>query len=108
MTVSPLDAINPDDIERIEIIKGSAATTLYGTEAAAGVIQVFTKRGSTGAPVWTVEMQQGTGWTPVFGNPCRNVDPDMPAGVACPDNPASNYMFMEPFLRDGWFGPRWW
>ena len=104
VTVSPLDAINPDDIERIEIIKGSAATTLYGTEAAAGVIQVFTKRGSTGAPVWTVEMQQGTGWTPVFGNPCRNVDPDMPAGVACPDNPASNYMFMEPFLRDGWFG----
>jgi len=104
VTVSPLDAINPDDIERIEIIKGSAATTLYGTEAAAGVIQVFTKRGSTGAPVWTVEMQQGTGWTPVFGNPCRNVDPGMPAGAACPDNPASNYMFMEPFLRDGWFG----
>ena len=104
VTVSPLDAINPEDIERIEILKGSAATTLYGTEASAGVIQVFTKRGSTGAPVWTVEMQQGTGWTPVFGNPCRNVDPDMPAGMACPDNPASNYMFMEPFLRDGWFG----
>ena len=104
VTVSPLDAINPEDIDRIEILKGSAATTLYGTEASAGVIQVFTKRGATGAPVWTMEVQQGTGWTPVFGNPCRNVDPDMPAGVECADNPASNYMFMEPFLRDGWFG----
>ena len=104
VTVSPLDAINPEDIDRIEILKGSAATTLYGTEASAGVIQVFTKRGATGAPVWTMETQQGTGWTPVFGNPCRNVDPDMPPGVDCADNPASNYMFMEPYLRDGWFG----
>ena len=38
VTPSPLNNINPNDIERIEIIKGSAATTLYGTEAAAGVI----------------------------------------------------------------------
>ena len=105
VTVSPLDAINPADIERIEIIKGSAATTLYGTEAAAGVIQIFTKRGSSGKAVWTAELQQGTGWTPVFGNPCRGGgDPYMPAGVECADNPTSNYMFMEPFLRDGWFG----
>ena len=41
---SPLNSINPNDIERIEIMKGSAATTLYGTEASAGVIQIFTKR----------------------------------------------------------------
>ncbi|MEE3136728.1 MAG: TonB-dependent receptor plug domain-containing protein, partial [Gemmatimonadota bacterium] len=39
IAVSPLDQINPSDIERIEIIKGSAATTLYGTEASGGVIQ---------------------------------------------------------------------
>jgi TonB-dependent SusC/RagA subfamily outer membrane receptor len=45
VTQSPLDLINPNDIERIEVIKGSAATTLYGTEASAGVIQVFTKKG---------------------------------------------------------------
>ena len=60
VTASPLDDINPNDIERIEVIKGSAATTLYGTEASAGVIQIFTKRGSQGAPVWTAETQQGT------------------------------------------------
>ena len=45
---SPLNDINPADIERIEIIKGSAASTLYGTEASAGVIQIFTKRGRVG------------------------------------------------------------
>ncbi|MBI4520601.1 MAG: carboxypeptidase-like regulatory domain-containing protein, partial [Gemmatimonadetes bacterium] len=50
---SPLNDINPADVERIEIIKGAAATTLYGTEAAAGVIQIFTKKGTQGAPVWT-------------------------------------------------------
>jgi TonB-linked SusC/RagA family outer membrane protein len=86
VTASPLDNINPNDIERIEIIKGSAATTLYGTEASAGVIQVFTKRGSTGAPVWTAEMQQGTGWAKEYGV----------NGV--------NYMHMEHFLRDAWWG----
>src|SRR5690606_30143513 len=45
VTASPLNDINPNDIERIEILKGSAASTLYGTEASAGVIQIFTRRG---------------------------------------------------------------
>ena len=33
-------------------MKGAAATTLYGTEASAGVIQIFTKKGISGAPIW--------------------------------------------------------
>ena len=56
---SPLNNINPNDIERIEIVKGSAATTLYGTDASAGVIQIFTKRGNQGAPIFNLETQQG-------------------------------------------------
>jgi TonB-linked SusC/RagA family outer membrane protein len=56
---SPLNDINPNDIERVEVIKGAAASTLYGTEAAAGVIQIFTKRGATGQPQWTVDVTQG-------------------------------------------------
>ena len=56
---NPIDDINPDDIERIEVIKGAAATTLYGTEAAGGVIQVFTKRGAAGAPAWSLSIDQG-------------------------------------------------
>jgi len=41
---SALDDINPEDIESIEVIKGPAAATLYGTEASAGVIQIITKK----------------------------------------------------------------
>ena len=58
-TPMSLDAINPNDIDRIEIVKGPAATTLYGTEAAGGVIQIFTKRGSSGAPAWTLTVDGG-------------------------------------------------
>ena len=54
-----LDGINPADIDRIEIVKGPAATTLYGTEAAGGVIQIFTKRGAAGAPAWTLTVDGG-------------------------------------------------
>ena len=64
---SPLNDLNPDDIERIEIVKGPAATTLYGSEAAAGVIQIFTKRGGQGAPQWTAETQQGFAYFRPFG-----------------------------------------
>ena len=42
---SALDHINPDDIESIEIIKGPAAETLYGSMASGGVIQITTKAG---------------------------------------------------------------
>ena len=56
---SPLNDINPNDIDRVEIIKGAAAATLYGTEAAAGVIQIFTKNGRTGRPQWTLSVDQG-------------------------------------------------
>lgn len=47
-SVTGLTGINPTDIERIEVIKGAAASTLFGTEASAGVIQIFTKRGRAG------------------------------------------------------------
>ena len=41
--------INPADIERIEVLNGAAAAATYGSRANAGVIQIFTKRGKTGA-----------------------------------------------------------
>jgi TonB-linked SusC/RagA family outer membrane protein len=56
---SRLADINPDDIARIEVLKGAAAATLYGTEASAGVIQIFTKHGSAGPTRYTAEIQQG-------------------------------------------------
>ncbi len=53
-----IDDIDPNSIDRIEILKGAAAATLYGTEASNGVIQIFTKAGRQGAPRWTVQTDQ--------------------------------------------------
>jgi TonB-dependent SusC/RagA subfamily outer membrane receptor len=57
--VNPLMEINPADIESIEIIKGPAAATLYGTEASAGVIQIITKRGAQGDAQFDMSVRQG-------------------------------------------------
>nr|WP_320039501.1 SusC/RagA family TonB-linked outer membrane protein [uncultured Bacteroides sp.] len=45
--------INPQDIERIDILKDASSTALYGAKAANGVIVVTTKKGSVGKPVFT-------------------------------------------------------
>jgi TonB-dependent SusC/RagA subfamily outer membrane receptor len=99
VTASPLADINPNDIERIEVLKGSAASTLYGTEAAAGVIQIFTKRGSSGAPRWTLQVDQGFNRLLPFA-------PDVdvrPPGDPKPEGENYSYklMNMDPYLRDG-------
>ena len=55
-----LSDINPDDIDRVEVLKGAAAATLYGSEASNGVIQIFTKRGKTeSAPQWGINLGAG-------------------------------------------------
>ncbi len=57
---SALADIPVENIERIEFIKGGAATTLYGADAANGVIQIFTKKGTAGPGRVTFETQLGT------------------------------------------------
>ena len=42
--------LDPNDIDRIEIVRGAAAAALYGSRANNGVVQIFTKRGVAGAP----------------------------------------------------------
>ncbi|WP_396222474.1 TonB-dependent receptor plug domain-containing protein, partial [Gemmatimonas sp.] len=59
---SRLNDINPQDIESIEVIKGPAASTLYGTEASNGVIQIITKRGKAGRPKLDFTTRQGENW----------------------------------------------
>ncbi len=56
---SALADIPIENIERIEVIKGGAATTLYGADAANGVIQIFTKKGVRGANRMTFESTLG-------------------------------------------------
>lgn len=50
MNQNPLAAINPNDIESIEILKDAGATGIYGSRGANGVILVTTKRGKLGKP----------------------------------------------------------
>ena len=64
--VSRFNDISPEEIETVEVLKGPAAATLYGTEAARGVINIVTKRGTSGAPQYTFSVQQGTQF---FQNP---------------------------------------
>ena len=56
---SALADLLTSDIERIEVTKGGAASTLFGSDAATGVIQVFTRKGTPGAPRITARLEQG-------------------------------------------------
>ena len=47
-----MNSLSPEEIEDIEIVKGPSAATLYGTDAANGVIVVTTKKGRAGAARW--------------------------------------------------------
>jgi TonB-linked SusC/RagA family outer membrane protein len=69
---SRLDDINPDEIENIEIIKGPSAATLYGTEAANGVINITTKRGKAGKTRLSVYTENG-----IIKDPRKGAYPNM-------------------------------
>ncbi len=52
--------INPNDIESIEVLKGSSASAIYGSKAASGVVVITTKKGSSGKTQWSVTQRFGT------------------------------------------------
>ncbi len=56
---SALADLLTSDIERVEVTRGGAASTLFGSDAATGVIQIFTKKGRIGAPRFTARMEMG-------------------------------------------------
>jgi TonB-linked SusC/RagA family outer membrane protein len=58
-TGNPLDNINPNDIESIEVLKDAAAAAIYGSRAANGVVIITTKRGQTGKPKINVNAYAG-------------------------------------------------
>jgi TonB-linked SusC/RagA family outer membrane protein len=117
--VSVLNDFNTDDIESIEIIKGPAAASLYGTEASAGVIQIITKRGQEGSPEFNISIRQGvnyvanpagklgTMWTcPTVPSPGQKVNANDPAG-ACQTRaelvPYNMYNDGNDYIRAGYF-----
>jgi len=63
---SRLDDIDPNSIEKIEVLKGPSASALYGTDAANGVIVITTKHGIPGPAQWTAEYTHS--WKSVPGN----------------------------------------
>ncbi len=94
---SPLNSVNPDDIDRVEVIKGAAATTLYGTEASAGVIQIFTKRGTVGDSRWTANLEQGVARNLTFGpDPSLRPPSEKPTSLS---GGRSDFLFINPWLR---------
>src|SRR5258705_9472811 len=56
---SRLSDIDPNQIESVEVVKGPSASTLYGTDAANGVIVITTKRGRVGSGRWDTYLQHG-------------------------------------------------
>ena len=60
--VQRFDDFDPEQIESIEVLKGPAAATLYGTEAARGVINIITKKGAAGSNKYTFTARDGDQW----------------------------------------------
>jgi len=57
---SRLNDLDPNEIESVETLQGPAATGLYGTAAANGVLVITTKRGKPGKPVFDLHISNGT------------------------------------------------
>lgn len=55
-----VNAVAPEDVERIEVIEGPMGAALYGAEAAGGVIRIVTRRGAPGRARYTFSTAQGT------------------------------------------------
>jgi TonB-linked SusC/RagA family outer membrane protein len=58
--VNRIADLNPNDIENVDILKGSAAAAIYGSKASGGVIIITTKRGQAGKPRFSLRMGTGT------------------------------------------------
>jgi len=59
--VSPLNGINPNDIESIEVLKDADATAIYGSRGANGVVLITTKKGKTGKTSFNANMSTTLG-----------------------------------------------
>ena len=109
-STSALDAVNPEDIESIEVIKGPAAATLYGADAAGGVVQIITKKGSRGdqAIQWSAKVLSGrSNWAleiPTNYALCTTARIADPKWVGCagmdPNAPAQSRVLSQSPLRE--------
>ncbi|MFH6936060.1 SusC/RagA family TonB-linked outer membrane protein [Flavobacterium sp. FlaQc-30] len=61
-STGPLNSINPNDIESIEVLKDADATSIYGSRGANGVVLITTKKGKAGKTSFTLNASTGAGW----------------------------------------------
>jgi TonB-linked SusC/RagA family outer membrane protein len=117
---SLLNQLNPDEIEDMEIVKGPSAATLYGTNAANGVVLITTKKGRAGRARWTWFGEQGAvldrspyqdmyaAWGHSVGNPatllrCQNatmntsafINTTLPAAQQCVRDSLTHYNLLD-------------
>ncbi len=57
--VNRLADLNPNDVESVEVLKGAAASALYGSRATNGVVLITTKKGRAGAPRFNISQRVG-------------------------------------------------
>src|SRR5919112_6561054 len=57
--VNRIADLNPEDIERIEVLKGGSAAAIYGSKATNGVVVITTKRGQVGKPQFSISQRLG-------------------------------------------------
>lgn len=110
-TVAPNRAsdINPADIESIEILKGPAATSIYGAQAGAGgAILITTKRGRAGRTSYSlrssVQLDDAANTLPMqstYGIGSNNVSPSCKAGGATNCSVSSGFFAWGPALAAG-------
>lgn len=63
------NAVNPDDVDNISVLKGAAATALYGSRAACGVIMITTKSGKKNKKGVGIEYNGGVQWSTLLRLP---------------------------------------
>ncbi len=69
---SPLTMINPNDIEKIEVLKDASATAIYGSRGANGVVIITTRKGQVGKPKIEVNSSWSIQW---IGRRVKMLDP---------------------------------
>ncbi len=81
--------INPNDVESIEVLKGAAASALYGSRATNGVVLITTKKGRSGAARFSITQRFGTSQLLRQTGSRRFTDTTTAFAVAAGQNPAS-------------------
>ncbi len=108
-STSGLNLLSPEVIESIEVLKGPAAATLYGADAAGGVIQIITKKGSRGQQKlrWNAKVDRGqTEWaldTPINFTTCdaaKQTTVQAAIWPGCQGVPVNTVLVDEPMKRD--------